>query len=65
MRNNKKRLNKCERENFVFEQVFSKPDIEEVYQTIKENREGKGYKVSMTLEQILEMYNVFEERVYF
>ena len=39
MRNNKKRLNKCERENFVFEQVFSKPDIEEVYQTIKENRE--------------------------
>ncbi len=65
MRNNKKRLNKCERENFVFEQVFSKPDIEEVYQTIKENREGKGYKVSMTLEQILEMYNIFEESVYF
>ena len=65
MRNNKKRLNKCERENFVFEQVFSEPEIEEVYQTIKENREGKGYKVSMTLEQILEMCNVFKDSVYF
>ncbi len=64
-RNNKKRLNKCERENFVFEQITSSSDIEQVYQTIKENREGKGYKVSMTLEQILEMYKVFPENIYF
>jgi hypothetical protein len=65
MRNNKKRLNKCERENFVFEQVFTTAEIEKVYQTIKENREGKGYKVSMSLEQILDMYKVFPEEMYF
>ena len=65
MRNNKKRLNKCERENFVFEQVTSNEDIETVYQTIKENREGKGYKVSMSLEQILAMYKLFPGSIYF
>ena len=65
MRNNRKRLNKCDRESFVFEQVSSIEGIEEVYQTIKENREGKGYKVSMSLEQILDMYKVFPENIYF
>ncbi len=65
MRNNKKRLNKCEREHFVFEQVHSNEDIETVYQTIKENREGKGYKVSMTLPQIMEMYKLFPENMFF
>lgn len=65
MRNNKKRFNKCEREGFSFEQVSSSNDIETVYQTIKENREGKGYKVSMSLEQILEMYKTFPENIYF
>lgn len=65
MRNNKKRLNKCERENFIFEQVFSDDEIKKVYLTIKENRESKGYKVSMDLGQIMEMYSVFPNDIYF
>jgi hypothetical protein len=65
MRNNKKRLNKCEREGFKFEKVSSASDIEIVYQTIQENREAKGYKVSMTLDQILKMYKVLPDKLYF
>ena len=65
MRNNKKRLNKCERENFVFEQVFSNDEINQVYKTIQENREAKGYKVSMSLTQIIEMYAIFPNALYF
>ncbi len=64
-RNNKKRLNKCEREGFKFEKVYSVLDIEIVYQTIHENRKAKGYKVSMTLDQILAMYKVFPDSLYF
>lgn len=65
MRNNKKRLNKCIREGFEFRQVFEKSEFETVYATIQQNRESKGYKVSMTLEQILKMNETFPEGVFF
>jgi hypothetical protein len=65
MRNNKKRLNKCIREGFVFEEVSTVNDIAEVYQTLKENREGNGHKMSMSLDQIMDMYKVFKEKMYF
>jgi hypothetical protein len=65
MRNNKKRLNKCLREGFEFKQVFEAHELEMVYSTIKQNRESKGYKVSMTLEQILEVRALFPDRVFF
>ena len=65
MRNNKKRLNKCLREGFEFTQVSSLEEINEVYQTIKENRESKGYEVSMRLDQILEMYDLFPDNLFF
>jgi hypothetical protein len=65
MRNNKKRLNKCVREGFQFKQVKEHSEIEMVYSTIKQNRESKGYKVSMTLEQILKMKELFPENLFF
>lgn len=65
MRNNKKRLNKCDREGFLFEQIFLKNEIETVYQIIKQNRENKGYQVSMSLQQILDMYALFPENLFF
>lgn len=65
MRNNKKRFNKCKRANFVFEMVHSICEIGEVYQIIKENREGNGYKISMTIDQILKMYDTFNDSIYF
>ncbi len=65
MRNNKKRLNKCVREGFLFEHVNSQEDMKMVYQTLKENRENNGHKISMTFEQIMDMYQVFPDRMYF
>lgn len=64
-RNNKKRLSKCEREGFVFEQCFEFKDLEKVYALIKDNRESKGFGVSMTFEQIMQMYDVFRDSIYF
>lgn len=65
MRNNKKRFKKCVKANFIFEQVSSHSDIKVVYETIKENREENNYSMSMSLLQILEMYKVFPENIYF
>lgn len=65
MRNNKKRFNKCLREGFEFEKVSGRDEVMAVYETIKVNREGKGYKMSMHFDQILEMQNLFADNMYF
>ena len=64
-RNNKKRLKKCNREGFVFEQVSSDPDYETVYDAIAENRANKGYSISMSFKQIMEMVNQFPNNIFF
>lgn len=65
MRNNKKRLTKCKREGFVFEQCFEMEDLKKVYAIIQENRKSKGFAISMTFEQIMQMYDVFKDSLYF
>ncbi len=65
MRNNKKRYNKCLKEDFKFEEVFSQFEIQNIYDLIKENRESNGHKISMSFDQIIEMYNVFPSNLHF
>lgn len=65
MRNNKKRFNKCVKENFQFDEVFSQFEMKNVYDLIKENRESNGHKISMSFDQIVEMHNIFPDNVYF
>lgn len=65
MRNNRKRYNKCLREGFSFEEVTTTAGIADIYAVIKHNRESKGYTVSMTLDQIMDLYRVFPENIYF
>lgn len=64
-RNNKKRFNKCERSGFVFQQLDVEDDFKKAYQVIVENRESKGYSVSMTFEQLMAMKAVFPNDIYF
>lgn len=65
MRNNKKRYNKCLKEDFKFEEYFSKSEIQNIYELIKENRESNGHKISMSFDQIIEMYDIFPKNLYF
>jgi hypothetical protein len=64
-RNNKKRFQKCEREGFEFAQETDPQKFEDIYKIIKQNRESKGYEVSMTFEQVMDMYRVFPDSIYF
>lgn len=63
--NNRKRVKKCQRSNFVFEQVFTPIECQQVYELIAENRSSKGYPISMTSQQVQEMLKAFPESVYF
>lgn len=63
--NNKKRLKKCIRENFKFEICSDRVSYEEAYNIISENRQSKGYPVTMTFEQIMKMKEIFPQNVYF
>ncbi len=65
MRNNKKRYNKCLKEDFQFKEVFSQFEIQNIYNLIKENRESNGHKISMSFDQIIEMNNVFPTNLHF
>lgn len=64
-RNNKKRLKKCQREGFLFELLKNKEDCKKVYNVIAENRKNKGYKISMSFQQIMEMTSLFPKDIYF
>lgn len=64
-RNNKKRFKKCEREGMIFEQISEENKAQKIYDVIVENRSSKGYFVSMTFEQIMQMKAVFPNDIYF
>ncbi len=65
MRNNKKRFKKCEREDFKFTQVFTETEFEAVHKMNEASRKRKGIKISMTFEQIMTMYRLFPNDMYF
>lgn len=60
---NKKRINKCKKNGFVAQQ-HALTDIAKVYEVIKVNRARKGFPMTMTLAQMLEMTALFPERYY-
>jgi hypothetical protein len=64
MRNNRKRYNKCLKENFRFE-CCSISDIEDIYDLIKENRESNGYRMSMSIDAIIDMHKIFPDNLHF
>jgi hypothetical protein len=64
-RNNIKRLNKCFAANFTFNQVLDNSDILIVYNTIKINRESKGYNMSLPFEHVLKSKKYFPNRYFF
>jgi hypothetical protein len=61
---NAKRIRKCLREGFVAEQIDPSA-CEDVYRVIRDNRERRGYPMSMTAEQIKAMVNTFPGKLHF
>jgi hypothetical protein len=61
---NAKRIRKCLREGFVAEQIDPSA-CEDAYRVIRDNRERRGYPMSMTAEQIKAMMKTFPERLLF
>lgn len=59
---NRKRLNKCVREGFSSRRL-SPEFLSCVYEVIVENRNSKGYSVSMTEAQLKQMLELFPEKV--
>lgn len=60
-RGNKKRVKKCNRENFLFSDAKSRQEIESSYQVIADNRKQKNLVLNMTLEQIFQMKSLFPD----
>ena len=59
---NVKRVRKCIRENLFAEQVDS-IDFPLVYQVIKENRERRGFPLTMSAEQLGKMLEIFPDKM--
>jgi hypothetical protein len=64
MRNNRKRYNKCLKEDFHFE-CSSIAEIVNIYDLISENRESNGHRMSMSINQIIDMYKIFPDNLHF
>ena len=64
-RNNIKRLNKCLKANFTFNLALEDSEILNVYNTIKINRESKGYNMSLPFDQVLQSKNIFPNSYFF
>lgn len=64
-RNNKKRLRKCIRSDFKFNQYFENQDKEVVYQVIKANRESRGFPVTMSYFDLNKMDEAIPNTVLF
>jgi len=64
-RNNQKRLRKCLRENFIFNVSADAVARRAAYDVIAVNRANKGYSISMTFEQVMEMDTLFPSRMHF
>ena len=56
----KRRLRKCERAGFVFEE-WPNPDAETVYDFIAQNRQQLGYSITFSLSELYNWFTVFPE----
>ncbi|WP_462137811.1 GNAT family N-acetyltransferase [Candidatus Mycalebacterium sp.] len=63
--NNRKRLKKCEREEFQFACAAEKPHRRIIYDTIAANRRERGFDMSMSWEGAETMINEFPQNVEF
>jgi hypothetical protein len=61
---NEKRIRKCQKAGFFASQVDS-ADYRKVYQLIKKNRERREFPITMSLEQVGKMVEIFPERMRF
>jgi hypothetical protein len=61
---NDKRIRKCLRESLFAEQVDS-VDYPKIYEVIKDNRERRGFPISLSLEQLGQMVEIFPGKMYF
>ena len=57
----KKRLKKCIKSNYTFKNLELN-NIEEVYKIIKDNRDSKKYKLSMSLSELKNVISIFPNR---
>jgi len=64
-RNHHRNLKKCTSAGFIFKQVFTNHEMRQVYDVIAANRRRKGYDISMTWEQIMQMQSLFADGIYF
>ncbi len=64
-RNNQKRWRKCQREGFTVIQESEIEGFHLSYITIAENRASKGYPISMTFEAIMQMKDLFPDKIFF
>lgn len=60
-RNNKKRVRKCQREGCVFSQCTSEAEFAQVYDVIRQNRQSKGFPVTMDFEHLMTMKKMFPD----
>lgn len=60
---NKKKINKCKRDNLKVYEV-NKNDYQEVFNLISENRELKKYPLSMTYFDFDKMYQTFPDKIF-
>jgi hypothetical protein len=61
---NNKRIRKCINAGF-FAELIESTDYPKVYQVIKQNRERRGFPITMSLEQLGQMVKVFPKRMRF
>jgi hypothetical protein len=60
--NNRKRVRKCLRAGFVFRRC-GRRDAQDIYDVISENRAARGFKLSMTFAQVMEMAHAFPQQI--
>jgi len=64
-RNNQKRWRKCFREGFTFQLESTMEGCEESYNVIAANRRMKGHPFSMTFQAVLDMKDMFPDKILF
>jgi hypothetical protein len=57
----KKTLSKCIKKNFSFKELH-KINLTSVYSVIKENRDRKSYKISMSCSELKKLITIFEDK---
>jgi predicted N-acyltransferase len=64
-RNNQKKVRKCQRDGFLFGVCATPEEYHAAYSVIAANREAKGYSISMTFTQLMQMREVFPDKMHF